>query len=105
MHKDIVLKQPDLSHLYGDSLDLVKQLLTKEPSERLGAREGISEIKNHPFFNDIVWKDVLRKKYKYQKQYLKIDLTQTNFDYDGEDKFSLGIDIEEELKDVQIDQP
>lgn len=40
---------------------------------------------------------MLRRKYKYEKQYLKIDLTQTNFDYEGEDKFNIGIDIDEEV--------
>lgn len=60
----------------------------------------MKDIKNHPFFNDINWKDVLRKKYKYQKQYLKIDLTKSNFDnsFDGQDKFDIGIDVEEECK-------
>lgn len=36
--------------------DLISQLLIKDPSKRMGNREGgIQEIKDHPFFADIDW--------------------------------------------------
>ena len=54
------------------------------------------DIKAHSFFNDIKWKDILNKKYKYYKQSLKIDLTQTNFDYESDDKYKIGINVDEE---------
>src|SRR3990167_979079 len=41
----------------------MKKLLTKDPNQRLGAA-GISEIKNHPFLDTIVWKKLLNKKTK-----------------------------------------
>lgn len=65
MQKDIVAKEPRLSHLSGDVLDLVKGLLCKNPNERLGSVGGVQEIKNHPFFTDIEWSDVVNKRYKY----------------------------------------
>eukprot|EP00850_Spirogloea_muscicola_P022429 SM000294S10821 [mRNA] locus=s294:44436:49197:- [translate_table: standard] len=34
---------------------LVKALLTRDPTERLGARAGAAEIKAHPFFADLNW--------------------------------------------------
>ena len=43
-----------------DAVSLLKQLLVKEPSSRLGS--GIDDadpIKRHPFFKDVNWDDVL----------------------------------------------
>jgi hypothetical protein len=34
----------------------------REPTERLGAKEGAIEIKRHPFFKDMDWKALLNKK-------------------------------------------
>ena len=39
--------------------DLIKRLLCLEPQDRLGTKD-VSEIKNHPFFNGIIWEN-LRK--------------------------------------------
>jgi len=46
----------------SEARDLVKKLITLEPSERLGAndKDGYVSIKNHPFFKDINF-DVLYK--------------------------------------------
>ncbi|XP_022889795.1 probable serine/threonine protein kinase IREH1 isoform X2 [Olea europaea var. sylvestris] len=41
--------------------DLIDQLLTEDPNERLGAR-GASELKQHPFFRDINWYTLARQK-------------------------------------------
>ncbi|KAL2539409.1 putative serine/threonine protein kinase IREH1 [Abeliophyllum distichum] len=41
--------------------DLIDQLLTEDPNERLGAR-GASEVKQHPFFRDINWYTLARQK-------------------------------------------
>jgi serine/threonine protein kinase len=97
MQKDIVGKEPKLKHLNGDCLDLVKRLLHKDPNERLGAKEGISEIKNHAFFQDICWKDVYNMKLKYNKQFLKIDIINSNFHQDdSNNNLQIDIDVEEE---------
>jgi serine/threonine protein kinase len=83
MQKDIVSKEPKFSHLSGDALDLIKGLLEKNPDERLGNIGGIKEIRGHPFFSDINWDDVINKRYKYHKQlFMKIDVTQSNFNQD-----------------------
>lgn len=42
--------------------DILAKLLTREPEERLGAK-GVSEIKSHPFFNDIDWEILLKRRY------------------------------------------
>ena len=81
MQKDIVCKELNTARLSGDCLDIVKKLLEKNPDKRLGSLNGISEIKEHPFFDGISWKSVLKKRYRYDKQYLKIDLTKTNFPF------------------------
>ncbi|KAL2554824.1 putative serine/threonine protein kinase IREH1 [Forsythia ovata] len=41
--------------------DLIDQLLTEDPNQRLGAR-GASEVKQHPFFRDINWDTLARQK-------------------------------------------
>ena len=42
--------------------DLLKQLLKRNPQERLGARAGAREIKAHDWFKDVDWDDVQQKK-------------------------------------------
>ncbi|KAJ3018805.1 hypothetical protein HKX48_002622 [Thoreauomyces humboldtii] len=42
--------------------DLLKQLLDREPTKRLG-HSGADEIKRHPFFADINWSRLLSRKY------------------------------------------
>lgn len=52
-----ILQLPDGLSLEVQSL--LTQLLTYEPSERLGAgRDGIEEIKRHPYFKSIDWQGV-----------------------------------------------
>ena len=42
--------------------NLIKRLLTKKLEERLGYNKGYEEIKNHPFFKDFNFDDLLEKK-------------------------------------------
>jgi len=51
--------------------DLLKKLLHKNPSKRLGAVKGASEIKNHPWFRSVNWKDVFDWKVEPPFPYLK----------------------------------
>ena len=37
------------------------QLLIKDPKMRLGSQKGSEEIKNHPWFKNIVWDKLLKK--------------------------------------------
>jgi hypothetical protein len=55
-------------------MDLIKQLLMKEPNKRLG-NKGICDIKSHPFFKDINFDDFKRK---HKKSPFKFKLTQNN---------------------------
>ena len=48
--------------LSPDALSLLQGLLTKDVSKRLGCgKQGILEIKRHPFFADVDWDAVVRK--------------------------------------------
>lgn len=39
------------------------QLLTRDPTRRLGSGKGdAEEIKRHPFFKDVNWDDVINKR-------------------------------------------
>ncbi|GMI96373.1 ncomplete Root Hair Elongation 1 [Hibiscus trionum] len=44
-----------------EAQDLIDQLLTEDPNQRLGAR-GASEVKQHVFFKDINWDTLARQK-------------------------------------------
>ena len=45
------------------SIDQHLQLLTRDPSRRLGSgKEDAEEIKRQPFFKDVNWEDVLNKR-------------------------------------------
>ncbi|KAJ0576594.1 putative protein kinase AGC-MAST family [Helianthus annuus] len=44
-----------------EAQDLIDQLLTEDPNQRLGAR-GATEVKQHPYFRDINWDTLARQK-------------------------------------------
>jgi len=50
------------SKISSEAKDLIEQLLIKDPEVRLGAHKGASEIKGHPWFNNIDWKKFKEKK-------------------------------------------
>jgi len=55
------------SHKYlsKEVIDLLEKLFIKDPDKRLGSGpNGIQDIKSHPFFATINWKDILDKKIK-----------------------------------------
>jgi protein kinase X len=44
---------------------LIKRLLQEDLSKRIGnLKNGVNDIKNHKFFKDLNWDDVLKGKYK-----------------------------------------
>lgn len=51
--------------------DLLERLLEKNPILRLGALQGASEVKEHPWFRDIDFDLVLRRKAKVEEPNLK----------------------------------
>ncbi|CAO3637434.1 unnamed protein product [Cunninghamella echinulata] len=67
VHLDVlyrrILKQP-LSfptYLSDQAVDLLEQLLNRDPTTRLGSKRGAMEIKQHPFFKGIPWNSVAKK--------------------------------------------
>lgn len=44
------------------SSDLIRKLLIKDSTKRLGSTNGMIEVKSHPFFKDINWKMLYAKK-------------------------------------------
>ena len=53
------------SNMNKDAKDFIQKLLIKNPSERLGSGpNGIEDIKNHPFFKDVNWKNAEMQKIK-----------------------------------------
>ncbi|KAG3034540.1 hypothetical protein PC120_g1380 [Phytophthora cactorum] len=55
------VKFPSKCGIHPDARSLILGLLEKDPNKRLGARQT-SDILTHPFFQDIRWNLVLRKK-------------------------------------------
>ena len=57
------------SNLSKEAKSLIKQLLILNPNERLGSGPNGSEnVKNHPYFKGINWKDAWQKKLKMKKK-------------------------------------
>ena len=52
-----------------DCMDLIKKLQIKNPEHRLGSENGSEDIKNHPWFNDIDFDEILERKVNFE--YLK----------------------------------
>lgn len=83
----IVYKNPDFSKVktlltqFSPKLqDLLKKLLTKDASKRLG-HNGAKEIKDHPWFEKLNWEQLLNKKVKPPfMPKLSSDIDITNFD-------------------------
>lgn len=44
--------------------DIIKKLLIKDPSKRLGTLGDINDLKNHPWFKGFDWAGLLAKKLK-----------------------------------------
>jgi ribosomal protein S6 kinase alpha-5 len=60
--KRILKSQPPIPRSFTKHVkDFILKLLNKQPSRRLGAN-GADEVKHHPFFDSIVWPDLLAKR-------------------------------------------
>ena len=63
MFKNILEGNLEFPELFSDELkDLLKKMLNKNPKKRLGINNDKSDLKNHPFFEDINWDDIAKKK-------------------------------------------
>ena len=43
--------------------NLIRSLLIKNPLERLGSKNDVEDIKNHPYFDDIDWNKIYNREY------------------------------------------
>ena len=64
MIKGSPVKFPKRISLSEDAKDVIRKLLEKNPKKRLGAHNGIEEIKKHPFFASIDFDLIVEKKIK-----------------------------------------
>ncbi|KAH9288080.1 hypothetical protein KI387_032197 [Taxus chinensis] len=55
---NVLCKEPGLSGPWSPLKDLLQHLLVKEPSCRLGSKNGAQEIKNHEFFDGVKWDEL-----------------------------------------------
>ena len=51
--------------------NLIKNLLKRNPNERLGSKRDVEEIKEDEYFSDVDWQKVYERKYKPPQIYLK----------------------------------
>lgn len=83
LHWRKTLKVPPEANLSLAAVDLIKRLIT-DPSERLGIN-GTAEIKAHPFFAGIEWKNIRNKEAPIRPE-IKSEIDVSNFDkYDEEE--------------------
>ena len=63
------IEWPDEEEWQGgsDARDLIQQLLTHDPLERLGTA-GAQEVKEHSFFDGLDWESMLRQKAEFVPQ-------------------------------------
>ena len=57
-----IVKFPKRLNLSDDAKDIINQFLDNNPKKRLGSQNGIEEIKAHPFFANIDFDSIERKK-------------------------------------------
>ena len=72
-----MLHFPEDRHLAPEAIDLMRRLMTDAP-HRLGTR-SVDDIKNHPFFRGIDWKNLRSMKPPYVPA-IKSDIDTSNFD-------------------------
>lgn len=79
--------------LSADAADIIRLLLNKDPSKRLGSKNGSVEIMSHPFFSDLDWKKLQKKEITPRyKPVIKVSK-----------KNQSGITQEAKLSDVTVD--
>lgn len=101
-YQNILKKDPIFpNYISGDAKDLMKKLLQKNEYERIGTmKNGIDDIKNHSFFQNIDWNKIKEKKYIAPfKPSIKNSIDITNFD-EGFKNFSpLNDDKEDKINE------
>ena len=63
MYKNISENRLMFPEFFSEELkDLLRKMLDKDPKKRIGIENDKSDIKNHEFFKDINWDDIMKKK-------------------------------------------
>ena len=63
MYRNISENNLMFPEIFSDELkDLLRKMLDKDPKKRIGIGNDKQDLKNHPFFSDINWKQFLNKK-------------------------------------------
>jgi len=91
--KERIVKQ-DVKFLQGgnnDIKDLIKQLLNKNPNQRLGHQGGVNQVLTHPFFNGMNFDALMQK--RIHAPYIPTDVdvlngTESSFEISYEDYVS-----------------
>ena len=96
MYKNISENRLMFPEFFSDELkDLLRKMLDKNPKKRIGIENDKSDLKNHEFFRDINWDDIMNKKIKppvemvdVREEYdLKEKVEFKDVDYTNENKF------------------
>ena len=96
MYKNISENKLMFPEFFSEELkDLLKKMLDKNPKNRLGIENDKSDLKNHEFFRDINWDDIMQKKIKppvemidVREEYnLKEKAEFKDVDYNNDNKF------------------
>ena len=96
MYKNISENKLMFPEFFSEELkDLLKKMLDKNPKNRIGIENDKSDLKNHEFFRDINWDDIMQKKIKppvemidVREEYnLKEKAEFKDVDYNNDNKF------------------
>ena len=96
MYKNISENKLMFPEFFSEEIkDLLTKMLDKNPKNRIGIENDKSDLKNHEFFRDINWDDILQKKVKppvemidYREEYnLKEKADFKDVDYREDNKF------------------
>ena len=68
------VKFPKISNVSNSAKDLIKKLLNKNPSNRLGYSQGFKEIKKHEFFKGFNFDNLINKKIEAKYKPINIDI-------------------------------
>ena len=95
------LKFPPFFH--PDAQDLLKKLITRDLSERLGnLQNGSEDVKNHPWFNEVIWEKLLARYIEtpYESPIQQGQGDTSQFDRYPEEEFNYGIQGEDPYMDL-----
>ena len=96
MYKNISENKLMFPEFFSEELkDLLRKMLDKDPKKRIGIENDKSDLKNHEFFKDINWDDIMKKKnappvemVDVREEYnLKEKVEFKDVDYTNENKF------------------